>query len=325
MAEPRIVVAGAGAVGCFVGGLLADAGRDVTLLGRARVMAEAEAGLRCTALDGSELRARPETAVSPDALASSDIVLVCVKSGASGEMGAEIAAHAPEGAVVISLQNGVGNAAILREALPGRDVRAGVVGFNVVRKAPGHFHRSTSGEIFIEGGRVLLAPRLAVPGLALSEVSDIEARQWGKLVLNLNNAVNALSRLPLREMMLTRGWRRVMAAQMREALDVLQRAGVQARVPAPVPAGLIPHILQLPTPLFRRVAAAMLSVDGEARASMVSDLEAGRRTEIGQLQGEILALAEAQGRAVPVTRRVFEAIRAAEAGDEPALEPRDLL
>ncbi|WP_137701553.1 2-dehydropantoate 2-reductase [Marimonas lutisalis] len=323
MAEPRIVVAGAGAVGCFVGGVLAAAGRDVVLLGRARLMEEARAGLWLSDFAGWETRAAPEVSEAPDVLAGADVVLVCVKSGATEEMGRLIAEHAKERAVVVSLQNGVRNVGHLRRLLPGRDVRGAMVGFNVVARGPGWFHRSTSGEIMVEAGAGL-AQLMRVPGLVVEERADIEAVQWGKLILNLTNAVNALSGLSLREMLLDRGWRRVMAAQMAEALRVLRAAGIVAKVPAKAPGWAIPPILRMPTWAFRRIAAPMLTVDPRARTSMVADLEAGRRTEVDEFQGEIVRLGERHGLATPVTARVLAEVQAAGRDGVRPLRPDDL-
>lgn len=311
--ESRIVVAGAGAVGCFVGGLLAAAGRDVALLGRARIGAEIGAhGVHLSDIDGAAWTVAPEYGEDPAVMSGADLVLVCVKSGATAEMAALVAAHAPDGAVVISLQNGVRNAGVLRDALPGRDVRAGMVGFNVVHRGAGRFHRATSGEIVVGAGPGGWAALLSVPGLVVEERADVEAVQWGKLLLNLTNAVNALSGMPLREMFLRPAWRRVMAAQLAEALSVLKAAGIEARVPLKAPGWTIPHVLRLPTWAFSRVAAPMLKVDGAARTSMVADLEAGRRTEIDVLQGEVLALAEGQGKRLPVMERITAEVRRAE-------------
>ena len=117
----RIVVAGAGSIGCYVGGCLALAGRNVTLLLRP-ALAEAigRHGLRISDLDGAD-RALPPSALAlatdpTAALAGAEIVLVTVKSGATAEMAGLIARHAPADAVVVSLQNGVGNVDALQRA-----------------------------------------------------------------------------------------------------------------------------------------------------------------------------------------------------------------
>jgi 2-dehydropantoate 2-reductase len=325
MKEPRIIVAGAGAIGCFVGGLLAAAGRDVGLLGRAWLVEEITAGgLICSDFSGAAWRSAPEVSDAPEMLAQADVVLVCVKSAATAEMARLIATHAPKHAIVVSLQNGLRNVDLLGTALPGRDLRAGVVGFNVVARGQARFHRSTSGEIFIAPGPGDIERLLGVPGLDVQAVADIGAVQWGKLVLNLTNAINALSGLSLRDMLQERPWRLLMAAQMAEALRVLKAAGIAVRVPAAAPGWAIPWILRLPDRLFTRVAAPMLAVDAEARTSMVADLATGRATEIAEFQGEILRRADAAGHPAPINAAVMAALRLLEAGKPWSGRPEDL-
>jgi 2-dehydropantoate 2-reductase len=324
----RIVVAGAGAIGCFTGGLLAAAGRDVTLLARPRVIDEVAAhGLTVTDYAGLNRAASPALSDDPAVLARADVILVTVKSGATETIAQEIAAHADAAAVVVSLQNGLKNAETLRRLLPERDVRAGMVPFNVVPKGGGVFHRASSGDIVIAAGPRDIAAVLDVPDLPVTASDEIEAIQWGKLVINLNNAVNALSGLTLERQLLDRDWRRVMAAQMAEAVRVLRRAGIRARPTTPVPMAAVPHILRLPTPLFRRIAAQMLTVDPEARASMSHDLAAGRRTEVDDLQGEIVARAKAAGTRAPIAAHIRALVHAAEAAGagSPRLGPGALL
>ena len=331
MAERSIVIAGAGAIGCFVGGLLAAAGQPVTLWGRPRVLAPiAAGGLRLSDFSGLDVVVPRDAArleeEAATALAGAGMVLVCVKSGATAAIAAEIAAHAPPGAPVISLQNGIGNDDILRACLPGRDVRAGMVPFNVVPEGPAHWHRATSGDIVIGDGPGDLAARLSVPGLVVRAAPDMAAVQWGKLLLNLNNALNALSGMTLRAQLLDRGWRRLMADQMAEALAVLKGAGIALRPPTPVPAAVLPHILRLPTPVFTRLAAQMLTVDPAARTSMAYDVQAGRGTEIDQLQGLIVSLAAERGLRAPICTAVAAQVRqVTEAGiTDPHLTPGQL-
>ncbi len=153
--DERIVIAGAGSIGCFVGGLLAAGGREVILLARPRVAAEvAEHGLRLSSFEGWEehvpatsLRIETDAAT---ALAGANLVVVTVKSGATPEMAGLIDANAPREAMVVSLQNGLANAALLRSALPSRRVLAGMVPFNVVALGGGRFHRGTSGDLIVD-------------------------------------------------------------------------------------------------------------------------------------------------------------------------------
>ena len=310
--RPTIAIAGAGSIGCFVGGVLVDAGHDVRFLARAGLVADcAEHGLRLTDYAGYDARLSG-LMMSDDpkaVLEGADLILVCVKARDTQDMARLIATHMPQ-AQVVSLQNGVSNAPELRAALPGADVRAGMVPFNVVPEGPCHMHRASSGDILVEAGPI---PTLDAGPLTWRSVDNIEAVQWGKLLINLGNAINALSDMPLLEQLHDRAWRALMADQMAEALKVLNVAGITPAKFTAAPPRLIPAILRLPTPIFRRVAAQMLTIDAHARSSMWDDLKRGRKTEIDALQGAILSLAERHGRQAPLNARMRALIRAAEA------------
>ena len=329
-----IVVAGAGAIGCFVGGMLAAAGRRVALLVRPRVRTEIERfGLRLTDFDGSETTlGAGQLALSEDAsiFHSAGIVLVTVKSADTAGVADEIAKHAPEDAVIVSLQNGVGNVAVLRERLGecageglgespgGRRVLAGMVPFNVVAMGEGRFHRSTSGDIHVGENAENTAAMLSVPGLTLRASRDITGVQWGKLIINLNNALSALSDMPLRAQLADRDWRRLFADQMVEGLAAMKASGIQPVAATPIPPGWMPTLLRLPDPVFNAILGRTMKIDPEARSSMWQDLKQGRKTEIDYLQGAIIALAEQHGVAVPLSRRIVTLIKQAEAaGDRP--------
>lgn len=210
MPGARIAIAGAGSIGCYVGGLLSAAGYDVRFLARPRVVESCgRGGLRLTDFDGNSVHlSSPKMVDTPEAaFTDADVILVCVKSGDTAAMARDISAYAPS-AQVISLQNGVENASVLRSALPGADVRAAMVPFNVMPESTVHYHRATSGDILIEAGPL---PDFNTPTLAWQQVDNIEAVQWGKLLINLGNAVNALSDLPLLTQLQDRAWRRLMA------------------------------------------------------------------------------------------------------------------
>ncbi len=323
--RPQITVAGAGSIGCFVGGLLTHAGHDVRFLGRERIATACkDNGLRLSDYAKLDVHLR-ELSFHTDAataLDGADMVLVCVKSGATGQIAGDISQHAPH-AQVISLQNGVANADLLRAHLPGADVRAAVVPFNVVSKDACAFHRATSGDILVEAGPMA---DLSSASLRFVPHENIQGVQWGKLLINLGNAVNALSDMPLLEQLQIRAWRRLLADQMAEALRVLQVAGITPARSTAAPPALIPYILRLPTPLFRRVAAQMLTIDAEARSSMWEDLMHRRPTEIDALQGAILDLAGKHGRQAPLNARMRALIKDAEAAGHgpPGLSPRDI-
>lgn len=311
MAEGFVIV-GAGAVGCLVGGRLAAAGEKVIFVARPRIAGSLKRhGLIVSDLDGGHaelaagtvnLAANPAEAAAamPQAL-----VLLATKGGATAAAAAEIAAAFPAGTPVLSLQNGIDNVARIGAAAPSLAPIAGMVPFNVVLtntgEGPPVAHRATSGALMAGDHPALRAVLGAFDraGLPITLSRDMAAAQWGKLLLNLNNPVNALSGLPLREELMDAGYRRVLADLLDEALAVMRRTRVRpARVGA-APPWLIPTILRLPTFLFARIAASMLTIDPRARSSMQDDLIAGRPTEIDDLCGAVVRLAATRGLAAP--------------------------
>jgi 2-dehydropantoate 2-reductase len=137
--------------------------------------------------------------------------------------------------------------------------------------------------------------------------------------------VNALSGIPLKAELSQRAYRRSLALLIDEALMILRIAGIHPAKVARVGPRLLPVLLGLPDAAFKRVAAAMLRIDPEARSSMWEDLQAGRRTEVDYLNGAVVKLAESLGRAAPANRRMIELIRNAEADAPAALPGRVML
>jgi 2-dehydropantoate 2-reductase len=248
---------------------------------------------------------------------------VTVKSADTAGMADLIATHAPRDAVIVSLQNGIGNVALLRDRLPGRRVLAGMVPFNVVAPGAGRFHRATSGDIVIERDDTGTSDRLSVPGLNMRASDNIAGVQWGKLLVNLNNALNALADMPLRQQLAQRSWRRLMADQMAEGLAAIEAAGIKPVSSTPIPPGWTPHLLRLPDPIFELLLGRTMKIDPEARSSMWEDLQRGRVTEIDYLQGVITDIADRKGLQVPLSRRVVALIKSAEAAGKgsPGLTP----
>jgi 2-dehydropantoate 2-reductase len=249
----------------------------------------------------------------PKILSEAGAVLVAVKSADTAEVAAAIARYAPGDAVIVSLQNGIANAAVLRSRLPGRTVLAAMVPFNVIAAGEGRFHRATSGDIVIERDAADTAARLSVSGLAMRPTSDIAGVQWGKLLVNLNNAINALSGLPLREQLSDRDWRKLFADQIAEGLTAVKAEGIQPVSSTPLPLKWTPGLLRLPDALFAIALAPAMKIDPQARSSMWEDLERRRRTEIDYLQGVITGIADRRGLSVPLSRRIVALIREAEA------------
>lgn len=201
------------------------------------------------------------------------------------------------------------------------------MGFNVVSKGGGTFRRATSGPLVIEkvsDPRLdALASLLTSAGLAPELVTDLHPLQWSKLIMNLNNAVGALSDRPTVELLSVDGYRRILRALMSEALRVLRAAKIPTARLGPLPTTLLPLVLGLPAPLFRLLASAQVKIDPSARSSMWEDLTRNRPTEVDYLNGEIVRLASEHGARAPFNARILELVHEAESaqGGSPALSP----
>lgn len=315
-----IAVIGAGSVGCYLGGRLLGGGSQVCLMGREALKQTISIhGLTLSDLHGTTTRLAPhQIAFSTDIADAQDaaLVLVTVKSAATASVASELARTLRPGAVVVSFQNGLHNAEELAGRLPQHTVIPGMVPFNIVNRGNGAFHQGSGGELTTAAHDALL-PWLAHferAGLPLSTRTDMPAVFWAKLLMNLNNAVNALSGLPLKAELAQRAYRQCLAMAQREALRLLTIEGIRPARLTPLPATWLPSALSLPDRLFGLLGNRMLAIDPLARSSMWEDLERGRPTEIDWINGEVVRLASKHRQFAPVNARLISLIRDAEQG-----------
>ena len=326
----QIVIHGAGSIGCYVGGAWLAAGLDVTFLGRARVKDELAAhGLTLSDPQGWNVQLQPDRidfSTSQAALRKADIVILTVKSIGTEAAAGQIARFAGKGAAVISIQNGISNAETLRRLLPKHRVIQAMVPYNVVHLGPGRWHRATWGDLMAEEAEVTRALAEAIgdrPGRLLLS-NDMESVAWGKLLFNLNNAINALSGLTILEELKQRDYRRVFAAAIVETLELLDLAGI-----APAKIGLVgprqlAHVVGSPDFIFRNLFLRVQKIDPKGKGSMADDFAAGRETEVDYLNGEVVRLAERLGRKAPVNAAIVSLVKQAELGVERLWSAKEL-
>ncbi len=326
----KIVVFGAGSIGCFVGGAWQAAGLDVSYIGREAIGAAiAEHGLTLTDSAGWRTKLAPEQvsfSTKPAALKAADVILLAVKSNGTASAAKEIGRHAKKGATVISFQNGISNAETLRGAFGKRfAVAQGMVPFNVAGLGHGRFHKGVAGELVAEETPLTraLSARIGDGPARLRLADNMPAVAWGKLLINLNNAVNALSGRTLLEQLRERDYRRVVAASIVEALAVLEAVKIEPAKTGPVPPRLLPHVIGAPNAVFALFLKAQ-KIDAKARSSMADDLAAGRQTEIDYLNGEVVKLGKQVGLPTPVNEAIVNLIRQREAGVEHLWSPAEL-
>ena len=278
---------GAGAVGCYYGGMLARAGHDVTLIGRPNhVDAIQRDGLLLDTQSFKE-QVRLQASTEPSAVAGATLVLFCVKSTDTESAAAAIRPHLLPGALVLSLQNGVDNAVRLQAALPAQEVAASVVYVATEMPGPGHVKHNGRGELVIAASTTTAdaAALLVAAGVPTDISSNVEGALWAKLILNCAyNALSAITQQPYGQLVQGEGVQDVIRDLVNECLAVAQADGIT--VPGDV------------WQAVERIAQTM----PQQLSSTAQDLARAKRSEIDHLNGYVLRRGEALGVATPVNQ-----------------------
>jgi 2-dehydropantoate 2-reductase len=290
----KVAVMGAGAVGCYYGGMLARAGHDVVLIGRPQhVQAIEREGLRMETQSFDE-RVYPAASSDPRAVEGAGHVLFCVKSTDTEAAGAQMRPHLAPGALVLTLQNGVDNADRLRTVLPPGQVAAAVVYVATEMAGLGHVRHHGRGELVIEpaGGGERIAQALIAAGVPTEISENVRGALWGKLVINCAyNALSAIAQLPYGEVVKGPGVAQVMRDVVDECLAVASAEGV--------------HLPGDPHAIVRKLVESMPA----QYSSTAQDLARGKPTEIDYLNGLIVRRAEALGISAPVNRALWAVVK----------------
>ncbi|CAG9250374.1 ketopantoate reductase family protein [Paraburkholderia unamae] len=292
----KVAVMGAGAVGCFYGGMLARAGHDVVLIGRPQhVEAIARDGLRLEAQQFDERIGAPRVTASTEAaaVAGADLVLFCVKSTDTESAGASIKPHLGEHTLVLTLQNGVDNAERLRGVIT-QDVAAAVVYVATEMAGPGHVRHHGRGELVIEPARASeTAARALIAAGVPTEISpNVRGALWAKLIVNCAyNALSAITQLPYGRLVQGAGVSDAMSDIVAECVAVAQADGVTL---PPGVDGAVSHIAQ--------------TMPGQY-SSTAQDLARGKRSEIDHLNGYVVQRGAALGVPTPANRLLQTLVR----------------
>lgn len=291
----KVAVMGAGAVGCYYGGMLARAGHEVTLIARpAHVHAIEREGLRLETRSFDE-HVRVKAGTDARAAAGADLVLFSVKSGSTEEAGEQLRPHLKPDALVLCLQNGVDNADRLRAVLPAHTVAAAVVYVATEMAGPGHVKHHGRGELVIEPSAQAIAPALAAAGVP-AEISDnVRGALWAKLILNCAyNALSAIARQPYGVLVQAAGVKEVMRDVVAECLVVAAADGVT-----------IPGGKEATDVAVRRIAETM---PGQY-SSTAQDVMRGKPSEIDHLNGFVARRGAALGVSTPVNQTLWTLVK----------------
>jgi len=291
----RVAVLGAGAVGCYYGGMLARAGHAVTLIGRpAHVEAFRARGLRFEGLKFDEtVPVQADTEAS--AVRGARLVLFCVKSTDTEEAAAQIAPFLEADAAVANLQNGVDNTERI-QAKVAQPVIPAVVYVATEMAGPGHLKHHGRGDLVIGSPHAAWNGRLKAwfeaAGVPVVVSDNVAGELWAKLVVNCAyNALSAITQLPYGRMIEGAGVREVMRDVVEETLAVAKASGVA------MAADMLPRTY--------RIAEAMPT----QYSSTAQDLARGKPTEIDHLNGFVVRRGEALGVPTPANRALHALVR----------------
>ena len=297
---PRIAVKGAGAVGCYFGGMLARAGAPVTLIGRPyHIDAIARDSLF---METSHFREQIPIAASSqlDIARNAEVVLLCVKTLDTETAAQSLARHLPDGSVMVSMQNGVDNVERIRSAAGIAAIPA-VVYVAAEMTGPGRVKHTGRGDLVIgtfsqgDGKSELekLRALFARAGIPCLISHNIEAELWTKLVMNCAcNAISALSRARYGRIVHNPWTRELMKQVTEEVITVARAAGV--RLPE---VDLVDAVWKL--------GDAMAN----ATSSTAQDIARGKLTEIDSLNGYVARRGAELNVPTPINRTLHALVK----------------
>lgn len=290
----KVTVMGAGAVGCYFGGMLARAGHDVTLVARpAHVEAIVRDGLRLETKTFDE-HVRVRAVTEPGAAQAADVVLFCVKSMDTESAGRQLKPFLRPDTLVLCLQNGVDNADRLRAVLPEHAVAAAVVYVATEMAGPGHLRHHGRGELVIEPAAASerVAQALRAAGVPTDISDNVRGALWLKLILNCAyNAVSAIAQRPYGENVQGEGVWDVMRDVVDECLAVAKAEGVS-----------------VPGDAHAAMRTLVQSMPGQY-SSTAQDLARGKPTEIDFLNGYVVRRGQALGIPTPANRVLWALVK----------------
>lgn len=312
-------VLGAGAVGTVLAAHLAEARIEPQLLVREQDL-ERMAQVEQMCIDrvaGRGTLSLPKPAVHTHAhFREGDVVLICVKHRDLDAAIALIEADSAKHLRLVPCLNGVGAAATLRKAFPQHDVAAMTIMFNAQLLEPLHARITTQPDVLLHTRDKDLLALFRRTHLRVRQAKD-ESTSWGKLLINLGNALCALTHTTFHDLLADPDLRRCNILMLDEAVSLVEEAGIRYTLPMPMPYPLYRQLILHGGPLPWWVARIKNGLTRLSYPSMVADVAAGKETEVAQLNGEIVRLAADLGRKAPVNTCIVEMIQALH-GQSPA-------
>jgi 2-dehydropantoate 2-reductase len=296
----KFLIVGPGAMGCLFAARLSKAGFDVTLLDYIEERAKQinEQGLLVEGVTG-EYAVKVPT-VTGDVHSSPDMVLLCVKSYKTRQASETMKAWFPAKAVVVTLQNGVGNVEILERIFGKERILGGVTSEGATLLGPGKIRHAGQGETIIgpagdpNGPAENLVSAFEQAGFKAESVANVSDLIWGKLIVNVGiNALTAITRLKNGRLPEVPGTRLVLKEAVKEAVAVAGAKNIH--LPYGDPLGRVMQVCE--------------ATAGNV-ASMLQDVLKEKETEVDAINGAIVREGEALGIPTPVNRTLTSLVHA---------------
>lgn len=316
----NILIAGAGAMACLAGGRLKAVGEDVRLYNRLNGHVEAinEHGLRIVEKDNSVTHIELEVIQELKPNEQVDVLLVLLKAQANEAVLGKLRGKLTEETVIVTMQNGIGNAETIQQLFPMNTVVSGTLGHGASVENNGTILHRGWGKNYLgdveEGAAskmlVAFAEKLSKAGMETEVSPDVKAVIWNKLFVNAAfNSVTALTRLRNGDIINTQEGEDLLRAITEEAVLVARAEGVDADAEAVVEECL-------------RMGRQDI---GSNKSSMLMDVLQKRRTEIDVINGGIVKLGEKHGIETPVNASLAGLMRIIEQNyklrvDEPSVQ-----
>ncbi|MDK1081629.1 MAG: 2-dehydropantoate 2-reductase, partial [Anaerolineae bacterium] len=293
-----IVIVGTGALATLFAARLSAAGHLVTMLGswEKGLSALREDGARLTDEEGVERSFPVNATADPTDCKGARFALVLVKSWQTEHTAKKIANFLAEDGLALTLQNGIGNQALLAKTLGLSRVAQGVTTTGATLLGPGRARVGGQGAISLEAHPNLgpVETGLMEAGFKVQVVEAAQSLIWGKLVVNAAiNPLTALLRIPNGEILNRPAAHEIMSALAQETADVASAQGIQLPFENPV-----------------KATQEVIRKTADNHSSMYQDVSRGAQTEIDAICGAITKLGEKFRIPTPVNRVCWHLIRA---------------
>ena len=313
----KVGVIGAGAVGGLLAALLDRAGHDVSVTARGDQLAAIRAdGI---VLDGGYGRHIARVAANETLPSAPDIVILATKAQ---DAAAALAANADviAGLPLLIVQNGLGGIRVAREAQPSSPLLGGLALFATSYLSPGRVTVTAALPLVIGAtpecppavrDRVVELLRGALP---VEIVESLEGAQWTKLLVNHVNALPAITGLSVQQTVADPALLRVLAASLRETVQIANRVGIRFTGLQGIPGWILPWLGRGPLALAARLPRVLARRMGDVPnpGSTLQSLRRGQLTEIDFLNGAVVRIAREHGLSAPINAGLVDLVHEVE-------------